>query len=271
MPTLHSLVRSSCLSLLLALVALGPLAHAAAPSSLRVCADPNNLPFSNRKAEGLENKLAELLARELGLTVSYHWWPARRGYVRNTLKAGVCDVLLGVPRELDTVLTTSPYYRSSYVFVTRSDGPTALRSLDDPRLRTLRLGVPVVGDDYANPPPAHALSRRGIVDNVVGFSVFGDYAQPSPLLALVEAVQADKLDVAIAWGPVAGFAARRAPGELVLAPVAPAQDGPFPFVFAISLGVRKDDVALRDKLESALQHNRRAIEELLREYGVPTL
>jgi mxaJ protein len=248
-----------------------PHARALGEPTLRVCSDPNNLPFSNRLGQGLENKLAELLARELGMQVSYYWWPQRRGHVRNTLKADHCDVLMGVPSELDMVLTTRAYYRSSYVFVTRNDGPAALRSLDDPRLRSLRVGVPVVGDDYANPPPAHALSRRGIVDNVRGFSVLGDYGQPSPLLRLIEAVQTNQIDVAIAWGPVAGFAAARAPGSLLLSPVEPKQDGPFPFVFAISLGVRKDDSGLKNKLETALHKNRHAIEELLREYGFPTL
>jgi mxaJ protein len=266
------LARTLWLLALCALVlALASYARAGDEPTLRVCSDPNNLPFSNRQGQGLENKLAQLLARELGRQVSYYWWPQRRGHVRNTLKAEHCDVLMGVPTELDMVLTTSAYYRSSYVFVTRSDGPTQLRSLDDPRLRSLRVGVPVVGDDYANPPPAHALSRRGIVDNVIGFSVLGDYARASPLLRLIEAVQNKQVDVAIAWGPVAGFAAAQAPGSLMLSPVTPTRDGPFPFVFAISLGVRKGDAELKNKLEAALQKNHHAVEELLREYGVPTL
>jgi mxaJ protein len=243
----------------------------AAEPLLRVCADPNNLPFSNRHAQGLENKLAELLAADLGMRVSYHWSAQRRGFIRNTLNAQACDVIMGVPKELDMLLTTAPYYRSTYVFATRADGPKDLHSLDDPRLRALRIGVPVVGDDYANPPPAHALARRGIVDNVVGFSVFGDYAKDSPPLELVRALERGKLDVALAWGPLAGFEAKQHPGRLRLAAVTPAKDGPYPFVFEIALGVRKDDGELKSRLDAALARNRRRIEELLHEYGFPLL
>src|SRR5215471_2701274 len=132
----------------------------------RVCADPNNLPYSNQKLEGFENKLADLLAKELGQEVTYTWWPQRRGFIRSTLNAGRCDVIMGIPVDVDTVLTTKPYYRSAYAFVSPKAANYNISSFDDPQLQSLKIGVHLVGDDYANSPPAHILSDKGIVKNV---------------------------------------------------------------------------------------------------------
>src|SRR5437868_3481759 len=166
-------------------------------NEFRVCADPNNLPFSNARGEGFENRLAELVARDLGAEVAYTWWAQRRGFLRNTLKAGLCDVVMGVPAALDGVRATRPYYRSTYVFVYRRSGP-AIRSLDDPALRRVRVGVPIIGDAGADPPPVHALAARHIVDNLVGFTVYGDYGQPNPPARLIDAVASGTVDVAVA-------------------------------------------------------------------------
>src|SRR4051812_7677072 len=136
---------------------------------LRVCSDPNNLPYSNEKQEGFENRIAELVARELNAELRYTWWAQRRGYIRNTIRAGLCDVYIGMPTGLDMLLLTRPYYRSTYAFVTRRAGPH-IASFDDPRLKRLRVGVQIIGDDYANAPPADALAHRGIVKNVRGYS-----------------------------------------------------------------------------------------------------
>ena len=149
-------------------------------AELRVCSDPNNLPFSNRKGEGLENHLAQLIGSELHANVSYTWWPQRRGFIRSTLAADSCDVVMGIPTGSERVLTTRPYYRSSYVFVSRKDRHLGITSFDDPALKKLKIGVQLVGDDYNNTPPVHALSRRGIVGNLEGFSVYGDYSQANP-------------------------------------------------------------------------------------------
>jgi mxaJ protein len=260
--------------LVVALMSL-PLLVASATASdaavLRVCADPNNLPYSNRAGAGFEDALARLVAQALDRSVEHYFWAQRRGFLRNTLEAGKCDVIMGVPPGLDGVRTTEPYYRSSYVVVTRADVTPPLRSLDDPRLRTLKIGVPVVGDDYANPPPVHALSRRGIVDNVIGFSVFGDYRKESPPLELVRAVARGEIDVALAWGPVAGFVARDSREPLQLHAIRPRRDGPQPFVFEIAMGVRPTDEALAEQLNDVLGKSRRRIEEMLHEYGVPLL
>ncbi|HUR94055.1 MAG TPA: hypothetical protein VMY76_05700, partial [Gemmatimonadales bacterium] len=123
-----------------------------------MCADPNNLPFSNRREQGFENRIAALIGAELGARVQYTWWPQRRGFVRNTLNAERCDVVIGVPDGFDEVLTTRPYYRSAYAFVSRAGG-VSVRSFDDPALRTLRIGVHFTGAG-GNPPPAEALARR---------------------------------------------------------------------------------------------------------------
>ena len=174
------------------------------PGLLRVCADPNNLPFSNDREQGFENAIARIVGAELHRSVRYTWWPQRRGFVRNTLNAGKCDVVLGVPAGYALTRNTRPYYRSTYVFVTRADRH-AVTSFDDPLLRTLRIGVPVAGDDYDNPPPVVALAVRGLYGNVHGFSLYGDYSQTAPPARLVDAVANDDVDVAIAWGPMAGY------------------------------------------------------------------
>jgi mxaJ protein len=255
---------------LLAIGLVGASARAQAPAELRVCADPNNLPFSNERREGFENRLADLLARELGATVSYTWWAQRRGFVRETLGAGRCDVVLGVPVGWPPVLTTRPYYHSTYVFVSRPERALHLASLDDPRLHGLRIGVQLVGADGMNTPPAHALARRGIVDNVVGFTVYGDYREPDPPARIVDAVAGGAIDTALVWGPLAGYFASRARPPLEVTPVSPALDAPgLPFTFAIAVGVRKGDHARRDALDAVLARRRAEIDALLAAYHVP--
>jgi quinoprotein dehydrogenase-associated probable ABC transporter substrate-binding protein len=261
----------------LALAAAGPVAPKGAPPKgapqtrvLRVCADPNNLPFSNDRGEGFENRLAALVARELGAKVEYTWWAQRRGFFRNTLRAHACDLVVGVPTSFELVLATRPYYRSTYVFVHRKDAPFRVRSFDDPVLRGLRVGVQLIGDDYANTPPAHALEARGMVRNVVGFSIYGNYAEPNPPARIVDAVAARKIDVAVVWGPLGGYFARRSRVPLTVVPVSPQIDVPFlPFVFDISMGVRRDDPGLRTEVEEVLQRRRAAVDSILDEYGVP--
>jgi quinoprotein dehydrogenase-associated probable ABC transporter substrate-binding protein len=239
---------------------------------LRVCADPNNLPFSNQRQEGFENRVAELIGSELKAAVSYTWWPQRRGFIRNTLAAHKCDLVMGIPFGAERVLTTRPYYRSSYVFVYRKDRNLNIRSLDDPPLRTLKIGVQLIGDDYANTPPVHALSRRGIVGNLVGFSVFGDYSQENPPARIIDAVVAGDVDLAVAWGPLAGYFARRSDVALDIVPVSPAVDPPgLRFTFDISLGVRPGDESLKSEIQGVLDRKQGEIDRILVGYGVPLL
>ncbi len=240
------------------------------PRELRVCADPNNLPYSNQRLEGFENRLAEMLARDLHATVRYTWWPEHRGFIRNTLKAGTCDVLLGLPSSVELAWTTRPYYRSTYVFVYRRDRGIAVRSLDDPALRQLRVGVQMIGDDGTNSPPAHALANRGVIRNVVGYSVYADYSRPNPPARIVEAVARGDVDVAVVWGPLAGYFAPREAAPLTLVPVSPQIDRPFlPFVFDMSMAVRRGDGKLHDELDAWIERRQAAIDALLDRYGVP--
>jgi mxaJ protein len=235
-----------------------------------VCADPNNLPFTNQAEEGFENRLAELIAAEMKRTVRYTWWPQRRGFIRNTVQAGACDVVMGVPATFEMLKTTRAYYRSTYVFLTAKARNLAIDSLDDPVLRTLRIGVHMIGDDFANPPPAHALARRGIVDNVAGYSIFGDYTRPNPPARLIEAVAQGDVDVALVWGPFAGYFARRQPVPLEIVPVRPETDAPsLPFVFDIAVGVAREQDQLRAEVDAVLARRTADIDALLEEYGVP--
>ena len=247
-----------------------PTTHARSARVLRVCADPNNLPYSNSKQQGFENKIATLIAHDLDARVEYAWWPQRRGFVRNTLKNGACDCIIGVPSNFELALPTQPYYRSSYVFVSRKDRHLDITSLDDPRLKKLKIGVQIIGNDHTNSPPAHALTQRGIIDNIVGYTVYGDYRDPEPGRAIVDAVTRGDVDLAIVWGPQAGFFAKQQNVALDLTPVTPQIDLPFlPFVFDISMAVRRGDQALRDQLDREIERRRSDIDRILDQYGVP--
>jgi quinoprotein dehydrogenase-associated probable ABC transporter substrate-binding protein len=236
---------------------------------LRVTSDPNNLPFSNEKREGFENKIAELIAKELGAELRYSWRAQRRGFFRETLKEDRADLVLGVPAHFDMALTTAPYYRSSYVFVYRKDRKLNLQSLDDPALHKLKIGVQMIGNDETNTPPAHALAHRGIVDNVVGYTLYGDYRDPNPPARIVDAVVKGEVDVAVVWGPLAGYFAKHASVPLEVVPVSPAADPNLPFTFSIAMGVRKNDKALHDEIDAVLQRKHKEIEAILDEYSVP--
>ena len=258
-------MRSFCLSLVLLALPLG----AVDLKTLRVCADPNNLPFSNDKAEGFENRLSELLAHDLGAKLEYVWFVERKSLVKNTLDEGRCDMLLGVPSTLQDALVTRPYYRSSYVFVSRRDRDLHLNSLLDDRLDRWRIGMHVVGDDYA--PPSVVLGRRGLAANLKGFSLFGKYGEPNPPARLIDAVASGDVDLAIVWGPLAGYFAQHEKTALEIAPVSPSSFGPVPFVYDISLAVRKGNEPLRAALDVALRHDCAAVQSILKQYAVPLL
>jgi mxaJ protein len=238
--------------------------------TIRVCADPNNLPFSNDARQGFENRLAALLADDRGARLEYTWWAQRRGFVRNTLQVGRCDVVMGVPSGFELTRTSRPYYRSTYVFAARRDRVPRLGSFDDPRLRNLKIGVQMIGDDFSNTPPAHALAKRGLVANVIGFPVYGDYSTPAPLSSIVDAVDRGDVDVAVIWGPTAGHFARTARHPLELTPVTPDTGSPsLPFVFDMSMGVRRGDAALQAELDDFISRRRSDIDRILDDYGVP--
>ena len=247
-----------------------PVDGATRTNELRVCADPNNLPFSNEKQQGFENRIAELVARDMGARLTYVWWAQRRGFVRNTINQNQCDVLIGVPSSFERTRPTIPYYRSTYVFVTRRDRHIRIASFDDPQLRRLRVGVQLIGDDGVNTPPAHALAKRGIIRNVKGYTVYADYRQPNPPARIIDAVANGDIDVAVAWGPLAGYFAQRTSTPLDVRAVSPQIDLPFlPFVYDISMGVRRGNDALREQLNAVIERRRADIDRILAEYGVP--
>jgi len=225
---------------------------------LRVCSDPNNLPYSSSTQPGFENKIADLIARDWNARVQYTWFPQRRGFARLTLRQGDCDVILGVPSNYEQAATTRPYYRSTYVFVSRADRHLGINSFDDPQLRRLKIGVQL------SSPPTHALAARGIIDNITGYPLF------DPNRNIVRAVANGEVDLAVVWGPQAAWFAKQQRVPLDLVPVSPQIDLPFlPFVFDISMGVRRGDNALKEKLERELDRRHDEIDRILDQYGVP--
>jgi mxaJ protein len=242
----------------------------AAARKLVVCADPNNLPFSNQSQQGFENKLVSLLAQDMGAQVSYVWWAQRRGYVRHTLNEQKCDLWPGVAKGVAMISTTRPYYRSTYVFVTRADKPLRGLTLDDERLRSLSIGVQMIGDNAMNTPPAHSLAKRGLTQNVRGYMLYGDYTKPNPPSAIIEAVAKGEIDVALAWGPLAGYFASQSSRPLRLEAVTPTTDAAqWPMTYDISVGVRRDEVELRATIDSLLTRDAPEINRLLHQYHVP--
>ena len=223
---------------------------------LRVCSDPDNLPFSSDSKKGFENRVAELLARELGATLEYIWWPQRKFFIEKSLNQGNCDVLLGVPTALDSVAATAPYYRSTYVFVYRKDRKISVSSLFDAALEKYRIGVQIVGDDYA--PPAIVLARRGLAPNVAG-----------PPARIINGVVRGDIDVAIVWGPFAGYLAKREQVPLEVTPVTPAMVAGMPFTYDISAAVRKQDTRLKAEIDRALTRECETIQSILTTYGIP--
>jgi mxaJ protein len=238
---------------------------------LRVCADPNNLPFSNEHGDGFENKLATLLARDMDANVVYTWRPQRRGFLRETLNAKKCDIVMGVPAKLENVTTTRPYYRSGYVFVFAPKVPQ-VASLDAPALHGMRIGVPLVGDDGANPPPVLALAAHGLLGNMRGYSVYGDYGKESPPADVIRALRRGDIDVAIAWGPLAGYYAKHGGSPALALVRIPETEAPpgLTFTFDIAMGVRRDDAALAAEVDAFLIRRRRDVDRLLASYDVPT-
>jgi mxaJ protein len=246
-------------------VALASLAlNANATDALRVCADPDNLPYSRADGSGFENRIAQLLAQDMQVPLEYAWLPDRRAFVRKTLGSQLCDVIIGVPADFERTATTQPYYRSTYVFVERASDTPPVRSFDDPRLKAMRIGVQLIGNDLAASPPGELLARHGHTQNVRGLPLAGD--EPSAQRA-VEAIERGEIDAAVLWGPQAGYFAKRSSVPLrVSALPAPADAH---FQFAIAMGVRRGDGELRSRLDDFIKRRGADIDRILAEYDVP--
>lgn len=245
---------------------------------LRVCADPNNLPFSNRAGEGFENKIAELLARELGWTLEYTWFPQRIGFIRNTLRGREpnstrfkCDLVLGVPVGFELAATTKPYYRSTYALAyVKGKGldsvktPEDLVALEPQKLRSLKLGV------FDQTPPVDWLLRHRLFDQAVSYQRQSGDPERYPGEIIEKELMAGKIDVAFAWGPIAGYFAQRAnAAKLAIVPFKP--DPQIQFDYRIAMGVRFGEREWKDRLERLLEANRPGIQTILADYGVPQL
>ena len=259
------------ISLLMA--CLMPLALPAAGKTkepLRICAEPDNLPFSNEAGKGFENKIAEVLAEDLGMSLEYTFLRERKGFLRQTLNADRCDVVIGVPSQLERVRKTVPYYRSTYAIVTRKDRQLELKSYDDPAWEGLKIGLHTIGDDGSNSPPAHVLGHHHLGGNVVGYPMWGADDAKDAQGDVVKAVADKEIDVAIVWGPFAGYFAKPYGKDLMVrpAPVDPALPNQI-MAWDITMAVRKDDEALQTKLNESLHRQSKKIQQILKDYHIP--
>lgn len=242
------------------------------PGLIRVCADPDNLPFSNQKGEGYENKIANLIAQTWSSKLEYVWWPIRRGYFR-MLNGTYCDLVIESPVGLDMAGSTKPYYRSGYAFVSRKgDGLEDINSLADPRLKKLTIGVNLfVSSDGEHSPPEMALSQYGVVGNLKGYLVsYDENIRPEDI---INGVAKKEVDLAIVWGPMAGYFVEKSPVPLVLTPISAAVDSAsgFPMQFNIGMALRRGDRELRDSLNTLLERKGPEIQAILEAYHVPVL
>lgn len=251
-----------------AVMMLLPLAGQALGShltQLKVCGDPDNMPFSNKKSEGFENKIAEVIAKELGAELTYFWWPHQRGLVRRALRPGLCDVMISIPQGWGQVLWTKPYYRSAYVLIYPKNRGLRIASLDDPILKRLKIGV------YINTPPAEALANRDIRTNVVGYSLFNS-APTERSDKIIKDLVAGEIDVVLDWGPMAGYTVKQLNGASPLEVVLLDGGEPgLPFTFEFSMGVKEGNKELKAEIEEAISKRYAEIRKILEEYGVPLL
>jgi quinoprotein dehydrogenase-associated probable ABC transporter substrate-binding protein len=242
------------------------------PSVLSVCADPSNLPYSNQAQEGFENKIAAVLAEDLHATLRYVWSEQRRSFFRRTLLAGRCDMVISAPTMLPIIAVTRPFFTSSYVAVTRSSDTLHFTSFDQPEWQTARIGLQLLGAEGVNTPPAMALSRRGLNRHIAEFPMWDEDDNVKPQGKIIDAVASGEIDVAMVWGPFAGYFAKPYGAALRLEPIVKDDGNPgLVFSYPMALGVRKDDTARRDQLQAALDRHKTEIDAILRDYGVPLI
>ncbi len=236
-----------------------------ATDALRVCADPANLPFSNERGEGYENRIAALLGRALDRQVEYVFFPQVQGFVRNTLRAGRCDLVMGTVAGDDLMQNTNPYYHTTYVMAYRRDAaePPPER-LDDPRMRSLRLGA------VARTPPVDLLVRNNLVENTRFYRLSVDTRVEAPGAELVRAVADGELDAALVWGPIAGYQAKAKDLPIAFRAL-PTEPGATRMDYRITMGVRGQEPEWRRRINAAIREKQGEIDGILREYGVPLL
>jgi quinoprotein dehydrogenase-associated probable ABC transporter substrate-binding protein len=235
------------------------------PKVLRVCADPRNLPFSNEAGEGFENKIAALLARKLGKTLAFEYYPGATGFVRNTLNAHRCDVMMGMPQGDDIVQVTNPYYRTSYALVSKQGaGLETIDNLEDPRLQGKRIGI------VAGTPPATNLAVNGLLENVKSYPLVVDTRFDAPAAAMIADLEGDRIDAALLWGPIAGYLAKHSKIPMKVTPLVKETSGPR-LIYRIGMGVRHSDQDWKRLLNKLIAENQAEIIAILASYGVPLL
>ena len=235
------------------------------PEMLRVCADPHNMPFSTDTGDGFENKLAEMLASQLGKGLAYTWYPQAPGFVRNTLRAYKCDVLMGIPQGDDLVQVTNPYYRTAYALVVKQGrGLEGVEALHDPRLKGKHLGI------VAGTPPANNMAVNGLMANAKPYPLVIDTRVDSSAAVMMRDLAADDIDAAILWGPMAGYYARQAGSTMTVIPLVKEIGGPR-LIYRIAMGVRYTDQDWKRLLNRKIQENQDIINRLLLSFAVPLL
>lgn len=231
---------------------------------LTVCGDPNHMPFSNKAMEGFENRIAQLIAEDLKRKLRYQWWPQTIGFVRNTLSIRLCDLVMGVTSVNELLQNTNPYYRSVYALVFRKNAGLRLTALDDPLLKSLKIGV------VAGTPPATLLSKYGLLDQVHPYHRTVDTRLYSPATDAVEDVAQGKIDVAVIWGPIAGYAASQQETPLTVIPL-PAKVDDIPLAFNVSMGIRRRETNWKHELNQELEKLSPQIQKILLDYAIPLL
>jgi quinoprotein dehydrogenase-associated probable ABC transporter substrate-binding protein len=235
------------------------------PKVLRVCADPRNLPFSNEKGEGFENKLASLLAEKLQKKLDYMYYPQATGFVRGTLGAHRCDVIMGFPQGDDLVQGTNPYYRTAYALIAKpGSGLEDVTALEDARLKGKHIGI------VAGTPPATNMAVNGLMANAKPYPLMIDTRVDSSAEAMANDLVKGDIDAGVLWGPMAGFYARKSNPPLHVTPLVNEKTGP-QLVYRIGMGVRRADQNWKRLLNRLIQENQPAINAILLDYGVPLL
>jgi quinoprotein dehydrogenase-associated probable ABC transporter substrate-binding protein len=235
------------------------------PKVLRVCADPRDLPFSNQAGEGFENKLAVLLAQKLGKTLAYEYYPGATGFVRNTLNAHKCDLIMGMPQGDDIVQGTNPYYRTTYALVSKQgSGLESVDSLENPRLQGKRIGI------VAGTPPATNLAVNGLLGNIKSYPLVVDTRFDAPTSAMIDDLDSGQIDIAILWGPIAGYLAMHAKTPMKVMPLVKETSGSR-MIYRIGMGVRHSDQEWKRLLNKLIAENQAEMTRILAAYGVPLL
>lgn len=232
-------------------------------TALRICADPNNLPYSNKAGEGFENRIAEMFAAELGVSVEYTWYPGTVGFIRNTLRVRKCDLILAAPTGSELLQNTNPYYRSAYAIVSRKESGLTATSLGDPIMKSLRIGV------VAGTPPATLIAKYGLFDQMRAYQLMVDTRYDSSTARMVEDIVSGDIDIGLLWGPIAGYHAKTHNPPLVVTPLKTTKEEGVRLDFRIHMGLRHREQEWKHRLNELIADKQDEINSILLDYGVP--